>query len=151
MSQHTNERPVSNVNRCPHGCAHILISRQSYHYAMVRVATRVVEYAQVTLLREHCQGPNAMLYTLPTGGYDHRPSSPRRCSSQNDPLVCAAHAAALRVLVSSMTRQQLLPLLTMSDKPVPVPVMKVGGWTTEAHFPAIMTPITLDAGPPRST
>ena len=42
---------------------------------MVRVATRVVEYAQVTLLREHCQGPNAMLYTLPTGGYDPRKSS----------------------------------------------------------------------------
>ncbi len=29
---------------------------------------------QVTLLREHCQGPNAMLYTLPTGGYDPRKS-----------------------------------------------------------------------------
>jgi len=29
---------------------------------------------QVTLLREHCQGPNAMLYTLPTGGYDPQKS-----------------------------------------------------------------------------
>ncbi|CAK0779473.1 hypothetical protein CVIRNUC_004783 [Coccomyxa viridis] len=29
---------------------------------------------EVTLLREHCQGPNAMLYTLPTGGFDPRKS-----------------------------------------------------------------------------
>lgn len=29
---------------------------------------------QVTLVREHCQGPNAMLYTLPTGGFDPRKS-----------------------------------------------------------------------------
>ena len=27
---------------------------------------------QVTLLREHCQGPNAMMFVLPTGGYDAR-------------------------------------------------------------------------------
>ena len=29
----------------------------------------------MTLLREHCQGPNAMLYTLPTGGFDPRKSA----------------------------------------------------------------------------
>lgn len=36
---------------------------------------KVMLLQQVTLLREHCQGPNAMLYTLPTGGYDPRKSS----------------------------------------------------------------------------
>ena len=31
--------------------------------------------AQVTLLREYCQGPNEMMYVLPTGGYDARKHS----------------------------------------------------------------------------
>ena len=31
--------------------------------------------AQVTLLREYCQGPNEMMYVLPTGGYDSRKHS----------------------------------------------------------------------------
>ena len=39
------------------------------------VLLKVPLLLQVTLLREHCQGPNAMLYTLPTGGYDPRKSS----------------------------------------------------------------------------
>lgn len=34
---------------------------------------------QVTLLREHCQGLNDMLFTLPTGGFD-----PRKHSSHSD-------------------------------------------------------------------
>ena len=31
--------------------------------------------SQVTLLREHCQWPNARLWTLPTGGFDSRKSA----------------------------------------------------------------------------
>lgn len=27
---------------------------------------------EVTLLREHCQGPNEMMFVLPTGGFDPR-------------------------------------------------------------------------------
>ena len=42
---------------------------------LLLAACQVALMPQVTLLREHCQGPNAMLYTLPTGGYDPRKSS----------------------------------------------------------------------------
>ena len=42
-----------------------LISHQSMPDA-------AVPPAQVTLLREYCQGPNCMLYVLPTGGFDPR-------------------------------------------------------------------------------
>jgi len=34
---------------------------------------------QITLLREHCQGLNDMLFTLPTGGFD-----PKKHSSHSD-------------------------------------------------------------------
>ena len=30
------------------------------------------EEAKVTIIREYCQGPNAMLFNLPTGGYDEK-------------------------------------------------------------------------------
>ena len=49
-----------------------------WHAEGSRAARLAVDHAaalQVTLLREHCQGPNAMLYTLPTGGFDPRKST----------------------------------------------------------------------------
>ena len=52
--------------------------------------------AQVTLLREYCQGPNEMMYVLPTGGYDGRKHSNLQA--------CAAAE------LSEEARSMLLPL-----------------------------------------
>ena len=37
---------------------------------------------QVTLLREHCQGVNEMMYVLPTGGFDPRRHAARQACAE---------------------------------------------------------------------
>ena len=50
---------------------------------------------QVTILREHCQGLNDMLFTLPTGGYD-----PRKHSSHMD-AACSELSEEVRTISCS--------------------------------------------------
>ena len=61
---------------------------------MARLAVDHAAALQVTLLREHCQGPNAMLYTLPTGGFDPRksPSALAAARAELSEEVCTAPA-----------------------------------------------------------
>ena len=44
-------------------------------------------HAQVTLLREHCQGPNKMMFVLPTGGFDPRRHSSREVRRHRDSIL----------------------------------------------------------------
>ena len=50
---------------------------------------------QVTLLREHCQGPNAMMFVLPTGSFDARRHSGRKACARAE-LSEEAHLAGGR-------------------------------------------------------
>lgn len=56
---------------------------------------------QVTLLREHCQGPNAMMFVLPTGGFD-----PRR---HGDREACARAELSEEARLAGGAWQRLLP------------------------------------------
>ena len=68
----------------------------------------------MTLLREHCQGPNAMLYTLPTGGFD-----PRKSPS----ALAAAHAE----LSEEVCVAPELPALQCYSEHDPVAMHDLGG------------------------
>ncbi len=62
---------------------------------------RRVGAPQVTLLREHCQGPNAMMFVLPTGGFD-----PRR---HGDREACARAELSEEARLAGGAWQRLLP------------------------------------------
>ena len=56
-----------------------------YHVSLAAHGHELL-HAQVTLLREHCQGPNRMMFVLPTGGFEprrHDSREVRRCSIVN--------------------------------------------------------------------
>jgi len=56
---------------------------------------------EVTLLREHCQGPNEMMFVLPTGGFDPR--------KHTDWLQCAKSELSEEALLQGGSWHSLLP------------------------------------------
>lgn len=79
---------------------------------MARLAVDHAAAPQVTLLREHCQGPNAMLYTLPTGGFDPRksPSALAAARAELSEEVCVAPELPALQRTQSMTQWQCMTL-----------------------------------------